>query len=90
MTESGSNLFMGKGATLREYLASGNETYQDSHPCYRNPWLSHIQVFKALMGQPPEKEPSVKDGEPATAQRSSRLWNSPPEHCRHPGRGFYH
>lgn len=52
--------------TLKEYLASGNETQKDSHPCYRNPWLFHIQVFKALMGQPPEKEPSVKDREPAT------------------------
>lgn len=39
---------------LKEYLTSRNKTYKNSHPFHRNPWFFHIQVFKALMGQPPE------------------------------------
>lgn len=39
--------------TLKEYLAGRNKTYKNSHPCDWNPWLFHIQMFKALMQQSP-------------------------------------
>lgn len=48
---------------LKDYLTSGNKTYKNSHPFNWNPWLFHVQVFKALIGQPQETECSVKDGE---------------------------
>lgn len=43
---------------LKKYLASGNKTYKNAHPFYWNPWFFHVQVFKALMGQPAEKAQS--------------------------------
>lgn len=49
---------------LKEYLTSGNKTYENSNPFYRNPWLFHVQVFKALMGQAPRnRAQSGKDGD---------------------------
>lgn len=59
---------------LKEYLTSGNKTYKNSNPFYWNPWLFHVQVFKALMGQPPETEPSGKDRETAIVWTRYR-WN---------------
>lgn len=59
---------------LKGYLSSGHKTYKNSHPFYWNPRLFHLQVFKALMGQPPETEPSVTDGKTAIVRTSCR-WN---------------
>lgn len=82
--------------TLKEYLASRYKTYKNSHPCDWNPWLFHIQVFKALMQQSPvlktvDLRQLGPEGQSTQAtQHYSRLCTSPPERCMHPRTGFYH